>query len=89
MQDQQPQSNGKAVTSLVLGIIGMMAWLLPIIGLPITIVGLVQGIYGMRTTQRGMAIAGMILSIIGLIFTIINATIGAYMGATGQIPWLR
>lgn len=77
--------SGKSVASLVLGILGMLAWLLPIIGLPVTITGLVLGIRSMNSTNKGMAIAGLTLSIIGLVLTIINASIGAYLGATGQL----
>ncbi|NBQ40842.1 MAG: hypothetical protein EBU34_13980 [Alphaproteobacteria bacterium] len=76
---------GKAVTSLVLGIVGMLAWLLPIIGLPVTITGLVFGVRSLNSANKGMAIAGLTLSIIGIVLSIINASIGAYMGATGQM----
>jgi uncharacterized membrane protein len=76
---------GKAVTSLVLGIVGMLAWLLPIIGLPVSITGLVFGVRSMNSVNKGMAIAGLTLSIIGVVLSIINASIGAYMGATGQL----
>jgi uncharacterized membrane protein len=76
---------GKAVTSLVLGIVGMLAWLLPIIGLPVTITGLVFGVRSLNSANKGIAIAGLTLSIIGIVLTIINASIGAYMGATGQM----
>ncbi len=78
--------NGKATTSLVLGIIGMIAWFIPLIGLPITIVGLVKGIKGLDTVKRTRAIVGITLCIIGLVLTIVNASIGAYLGVTGQHP---
>ena len=68
---------------MVLGIVGLLAWLLPIIGLPITIVGLVLGVKGRRSDLRGMATAGFVLSIIGLTFTVINATVGAVLGFFG------
>jgi len=77
--------SGKAVTSLVLGIVGMLAWLLPIIGLPVTITGLVFGIRSMNSANKGIAITGLTLSIIGIVLSIIDAAIGAYMGATGQL----
>ena len=78
--------NGKATTGLVLGIIGLVAWFIPIIGTPITIIGLVFGIKGLKSLKRGVAIAGIVLSLIGLLATIVNASIGAYTGATGQNP---
>ncbi len=74
-----------ATASLILGIIGIIAWIIPIIGLPIQIVGLVNGTKGLKSSQRGMAISGLVLCIIGLVASIINATIGAYLGYTGQL----
>jgi uncharacterized membrane protein len=50
-----------------------------------SVTSLVLGICGMNSTSRGMAIAGLTLSIIGLVLTIINASIGAFLGATGQL----
>ena len=74
--------SGGATASLVLGIIGLLAWMIPIIGLPITIVGLVTGV---RAADSASRTTGIVLSIIGLVLTIINASIGAYMGANGQL----
>jgi len=71
---------GMAVASMVLGILGLAGWLLPIVGLPITMTGLGLGIPARR---HGMGIAGIALSAIGLVLTVINASIGAYMGAMG------
>lgn len=78
--------NGKATTGLVLGIIGLIAWFIPLIGAPITIIGLVFSIKGLKSLKRGVAITGIVLSSIGLFATIVNASIGAYLGATGQSP---
>jgi hypothetical protein len=78
--------SGQAVTSLVLGILGLGGWCIPIVGLPLTIVGLVLGIRGLRSTSRGIATAGIVLCVIGLVAASINAAVGAYMGVTGQHP---
>jgi uncharacterized membrane protein len=78
-------SGGKAITSLVLGIIGVFAWLIPLIGFPVTIVGLVLGIKGINAEYKGMAIAGIVLNIIFLVITIINSAIGAFMGSAGML----
>jgi hypothetical protein len=83
---EETKHNGKAIASMVLGIIGLIAWFIPLFGAPITIVGLILGIKGLKSSNRGMAIAGVVMCIIGLVATIINAAIGAYMGATGQHP---
>ena len=84
-----PNPTGKATAGLLLGIFGMVAWIIPLFGLPITIVGLVMSAKGMQSTSRTKAVAGLVLTIIGLVFTIVNAAIGAYMGATGQLPWIN
>src|SRR5262245_11372449 len=87
---QRPEADpGKATASLVLGCIGMIGWLLPIIGLPVTITGLVLGIKGLNSRNNGQAVAGVTLSVIGLILSVANAAIGAYMAATGQHPLVR
>ncbi len=79
----------KATKSLILGIIGMVAWFIPIIGFPIQIVGLVFGIKSLHSTKSGRATAGIVLCVIGLVFSTINAGIGAYLGATGQYPQIN
>jgi hypothetical protein len=75
-----------ALTSLVLGITGLAAWYFPIAGFPVTIIGLITGVIGQKSSKKKMAIAGLVLSIIGLAATIVNSAIGAYQGATGQLP---
>jgi len=80
IQSQTVDQKGKAVASMVLGCIGMIAWFLPIIGLPIQIVGIVLGVKGKKSSKSGIAVAGLVLSIIGLVLTIANASIGAYQG---------
>jgi ankyrin repeat protein len=67
-----------ATVSLVLGIVGLLAWCLPIIGLPITITGLV---FGYRSNTK----TGIILNSIGLALSIFNAAIGAFLAKAGQL----
>ncbi len=92
---QQPQQivnsdvnkNGKATAGLVLGIVSMVAWFIPLIGLPMSIIGIVYSSKGLKSAKRGKAIAGLVLSIIGLVLSLINAAWGAYLGATGQLNY--
>lgn len=77
-QPQEPPK-GFAIASLVLGIIGFIAWCLPLVGYPVTIVGLVLGVKARSRGARGMATAGMVLCIITLIFTVINSVLGAVL----------
>jgi hypothetical protein len=81
----QRDLSGKATTSMVLGLVGIVAWFLPIIGLPVTITGLVFGIKSRNSAGRSKAIAGIVLCSIFLAASVINAAIGVYMGATGRL----
>lgn len=75
--DQYPQtpqaspnpSNGKAVASLVLGIISLIFIFLgiyAILGIVLGIIGLILGISAKKEAPSGMATAGIVISIIGL-----------------------
>jgi hypothetical protein len=67
----------------------MLAWCLPIIGVPVSIVGLILGILSRTSSKRGFAIAGIVLCIIGLVLSVANGIAGGYMAATGQNPFLK
>jgi uncharacterized protein DUF4190 len=85
-QPQQPAypaqpSNGLAVASLVLGIVGLVFSFIPIVGViawPMVILGIVFGGIALNkanqapaSSSKGMAIAGLVCSIIGLVICII------------------
>ena len=76
MPNPDSSGTGTAVTSLVMGILGLIAWIIPFFGLPITIIGLFCGFSGLSGNGRGMAIAGIILCFLGLILSVINTAIG-------------
>lgn len=78
-------SERKANAALALGIISLLAWLLPCIGFPVAIAGLVLGAGGLDSPQRNTAITGMVLCVIGLVAATANAAIGAYLGAHGRL----
>ena len=71
---------GQAVASLVLGLVALIAWIIPLFGMPITIIGLVLGIKSLKSTGRRMAIAGIVLCLVFLVATLINGVWGAYEG---------
>lgn len=74
-----PNTKGKALTSFILGLVSIVAWFIPIIGAPVTIVGLVMGILGRKSSRKKMAIAGIILCSVFLVVTVVNGVIGAIM----------
>ena len=87
MQDNLMGNNrkGHATASFTLGFVNLLLWLIPLLGFPGTIVGLIMGILGLQSTYRGKAIAGIVLCSICLLLTLINSIIGAYLGATGKL----
>jgi hypothetical protein len=73
----QPASNGLAVASLVLGIVGAVFSLLgftvvcAFLSFPLGAIGIVLGALGARNPyHKGMAVAGLILSIVAVVITI-------------------
>lgn len=74
-----PKLNKAATSGLILGILSLFCWLIPLIGAPISIIGLVRSTKGLNADNKGHGIAGLVLNIIGLIATAINFIIGAYI----------
>jgi tetratricopeptide (TPR) repeat protein len=72
-------SSGLVHTSLIVGFLSAVGWLLPIVGFPVSIVGVALGIAAWNSSKQNEAVAGVVLSIIGLIASVINAIIGASM----------
>lgn len=63
---------GAAKTGTIIGYIGLGAWLLPILGLPLAIIGLIFA-------RKGKSSKATTLNVIALILSIINSVIGAAM----------
>ena len=75
----QTNSNGMSIASLILGIIGLVAWILPLLGYPINIIGLILGIISNKKENNNFSKTGIILSAIGLGITAINSIAGVIM----------
>ena len=89
-QQQQPiynqtQSTPTGSLSLVFGLLSMILWIIPILGLPASIIGLVSGIRAKINGAGGAAVAGIVLASMGLLATIINSIAGAILGANGLL----
>ena len=72
-------NNGKTTAGFVLALVSQITWIIPLLGLPTSIIGLVLSINGRIETKSGMALAGIIISIISLIFTICNSLAGVLL----------
>jgi hypothetical protein len=77
----QPQYGGSAGADLsrIMGIVSMFAWCIPILGLPVSIVGLVAGFLSLKTIHRGTAISGIALCSLGLVLSVINSVLGVLL----------
>jgi len=75
--------SGKATASFWLGIGGMIAWIIPLIGLPVSIAGLITGGLGLDSEKKGKAVAGIVLSVIALLLSVVNAVLGAVLASKG------
>lgn len=63
----QAQGNGLAVTALVLGIVGLVFFLVPILPYPLAILAIIFGVIGMKKqVKKGLAITGLVTGIITL-----------------------
>ncbi len=58
-----------AIASMLLGIVGLGAWVYPTWGYPVTVIGLVLGMLKLwrPSEKKGMAIAGVVMCSIGLL----------------------
>lgn len=70
-------ADGYALGSLIIGILNLCSWCLPLCGCPLSIIGIVLGVMGMKSEEKKtMATIGLILSVIGLIATLANTFLG-------------
>jgi len=70
----------QAIIGLILGLVSIIAWYIPLLGFPVTIIGIIFSAIGMKSqNNKGKAIAGLTLSIIFLVVTIINSFLGAIL----------
>jgi len=83
---ENPNLNMLAIASVVLGVFNLCNFLTPpICGLPMSILGLIFGFSGMKSSKRILALAGMALCLIGLLIGCGNAAYGAYLGSQGKL----
>lgn len=77
--------NPNAWTAFILGIISSLGWIVPIIGLPVTIVGTVLGAVGMKQKRnRGIAIAGFVINIVFLCASIAKGIVDIVFYLNGK-----
>lgn len=84
VESTEETANKKAQSGFILGLVGIIAWFIPLFGYPVTICGIVFSSKGLHSKEKkGMAVAGLVLSIIFLIVTLINSILGAINAVAG------
>jgi hypothetical protein len=68
-----------AKNGLVFGIVSLIAWILPIAGYPVSILGIYYSSKGIKSELKTKAIIGLVLSVIGLFLTLGNSFLGVLL----------
>lgn len=78
--ESMPESSAGSWTSFILGIISSLAWIIPIIGMPVSLVGMVLGAINIRSRKaKGAAIAGFIINLVFLCVAIAKGIVDLIM----------
>lgn len=56
--------------SVIFGIIGLIAWMVPPVGYIVSLAGLLAGMRGSDGDRKVLGMAGLILSVIGLVLCV-------------------
>jgi len=80
INQQETKSNGIGVAGFVLAIIALFLGWIPVLGWILWILGLILSIVGMTRKPKGLSIAGLVISLIGIILqSVIFSAIAASM----------
>ena len=82
-----PQTDSRAVVSLVLGLCGFFLSCLccPLLGTPVAAIGLMLGIMARKSASRGLAIAGIILCGIQLVLALVCLVVIVVLMIVGEL----
>lgn len=77
MQTTTTEEKDLSTVPFVLGLVGAIAWLIPLFGFPVTIVGLIKGCTAKRLQpENARAHTAVVLNIIFLSLTAVSSAIG-------------
>jgi hypothetical protein len=74
-----------ARSSVKIGIIMLVAWVIPLFGIILASIGLVQAILSYSSPQKDLARAGLFLNSLGLSLSLILVTVSLYLYFSGVI----
>ncbi len=69
------------MVGFILGLSSILAWIIPLLGYPTTITGIVFSTMGLKSKNKVYALTGLILSIVFLVLTLINSIAGAVLNS--------
>lgn len=78
VNQQGKQSNGIGTAGFVLALVALFLGWVPVLGWIIWVLGLIFSFVGVFKAPKGMAIAGLVISLIGIILLL--AVFGALLG---------
>lgn len=78
VNQQEKKSNGVGTAGFVLALIALFLGWVPVLGWIIWVLGLILSFVGVFKAPKGMAIAGLVISLIGIILllTVFGALLG-------------
>ncbi|MDD3723164.1 MAG: hypothetical protein PHW92_11910 [Lutibacter sp.] len=79
----EKRSNGIGTAGFVLALIALFLGWIPVLGWIIWLLGLIFSFVGVFKTPKGLAIAGLVISLIGIILLI--AVFGAILGSAALL----
>lgn len=71
--------------SVIIGIIMLAAWIVPLFGVFLAVIGLALGIADSKRPRSDMARAGIFLNSLGLCLSLINVSVSMYLFFSGVI----
>jgi len=75
-----------AIVSLVLGVLSLCSSFFALCGAPVAVIGVILGITSLKTSRRGMAIAGIVLNGVGLLMAVLFTVLIGVMGYFSSLP---
>ncbi len=73
-----------ARNSVKIGIVMLIAWVIPLLGIIFAVIGLVLGITSFSSKKEDLARAGILLNSLGLFLAIINLSVSIYFLFSGD-----
>jgi hypothetical protein len=83
INQQEKKSNGVGTAGFVLALIALFLGWVPVLGWVVWVLGLILSFVGVFKKPKGMAIAGLVISLIGIILLL--TVFGVLLGAAASL----